>query len=412
MRKNSFNLYLYALINFLIILFFILPYFHDWANSLSVKLHFCDHMLCIFYSLIWLFLLIINLLKLNKDIKKKKVKRKVKKKSIFIVNILVLVVGIFLMNIIVCDDYGNIKGFGFRIGNKTVYKNDIGVYNGFYEESKEEIPIEPSGDLVDSDNGRVYDVYGYIIGDEEIKDVCLDDYTLREFYIIKGSSAVFGEEVDCRSIFGPNACCRNGRCIKDCFKESVSCEEIAEVYEMGTESGKEKPDGWSILKKNEDCKDVAESKCIYGVKWYIEKIEDCCLWKCKEKSIQCVDNDGDYYYVGDEMCGVIDCDDNNPEINPGAVEICNDGIDNNCDGLIDCDDVSCKDNVYCKACWDSDNGVNPEISGTCDDGTLHKDYCLDESNLVEWSCIDNTCKSEIWQCDKLCEETPDGGRCI
>ncbi len=40
------------------------------------------------------------------------------------------------------------------------------------------------------------------------------------------------------------------------------------------------------------------------------------------------DMDGDGYLVD------VDCDDLNPEINPGAIEVCN-GIDDNCNGLID-----------------------------------------------------------------------------
>ncbi|MGZ3450740.1 MAG: choice-of-anchor L domain-containing protein [Polyangiales bacterium] len=47
------------------------------------------------------------------------------------------------------------------------------------------------------------------------------------------------------------------------------------------------------------------------------------------------DHDGDGYEVGD------DCDDGNKEINPGAIEVPGDGVDNDCDGKVDVVEPEC-----------------------------------------------------------------------
>jgi len=58
----------------------------------------------------------------------------------------------------------------------------------------------------------------------------------------------------------------------------------------------------------------------------------------------CTDNDGDGYATEGWECGPIDCDDSDPSVNPNATEVCDDGIDNDCDGLIDNDDPDCECN--------------------------------------------------------------------
>ncbi len=53
----------------------------------------------------------------------------------------------------------------------------------------------------------------------------------------------------------------------------------------------------------------------------------------------CEDEDGDGYQAF--SCGGSDCNDNNPLINPGADEVCDNGFDDDCDGLTDSFDPDC-----------------------------------------------------------------------
>jgi hypothetical protein len=48
--------------------------------------------------------------------------------------------------------------------------------------------------------------------------------------------------------------------------------------------------------------------------------------------LACTDVDGDGFAVEGGDCGPVDCNDNDWEINPGAVDIAGNGIDENCDG--------------------------------------------------------------------------------
>ncbi len=69
-------------------------------------------------------------------------------------------------------------------------------------------------------------------------------------------------------------------------------------------------------------------------------------WAPPPEPVLCIDLDGDGY--GDpasESCTFWDCDDSDPAVNPGAFEICDNGLDEDCDGLMDGEDPSCEGRI-------------------------------------------------------------------
>jgi hypothetical protein len=58
--------------------------------------------------------------------------------------------------------------------------------------------------------------------------------------------------------------------------------------------------------------------------------------------------DGDSDGFDNAVCGGNDCNDSNPNINPGVVEVCNNGFDDDCDGDPDCSDSQCFSHIACK----------------------------------------------------------------
>lgn len=101
------------------------------------------------------------------------------------------------------------------------------------------------------------------------------------------------------------------------------------------------------------------------------------------------DSDGDCYYADNVTCNFGgDCDDSNPNVHPGATDICN-GIDDDCNGFIDQGgDLLCDDGLHCNGI-ETCEGVLGCQSGTapdCDDGV---------------GCTDDSCNEATDSCDNI-----------
>jgi hypothetical protein len=79
----------------------------------------------------------------------------------------------------------------------------------------------------------------------------------------------------------------------------------------------------------------AQEICNDGIDNNCNAVTDTADMNAVDCPLSCTDADGDGYSIEGGSCGAMDCDDTNPEINPAALEVCNDGIDNNCDNRSD-----------------------------------------------------------------------------
>lgn len=80
-----------------------------------------------------------------------------------------------------------------------------------------------------------------------------------------------------------------------------------------------------------------------------------------------VDMDGDGYFDIANVCGELDCDDSDDQINPGQKEICGNLIDDDCDGLVDED---CELSILPIAYYPF-NGNADDESGNGNNGTVN-----------------------------------------
>lgn len=106
--------------------------------------------------------------------------------------------------------------------------------------------------------------------------------------------------------------------------------------------------------------------------------------------VLCTDNDLDGYgNPGNAACpngAATDCNDANPDINPGETEVCTDAIDNDCDALTDCADPGCTD-YQPEICDDTIDNDCDELAD-CDDPGCVGFQPEDCDDLVDNDCDD------------------------
>ncbi|MBT3985897.1 hypothetical protein HOD38_04140 [archaeon] len=193
------------------------------------------------------------------------------------------------------------------------------------------------------------------------------------------------------------------------FNDALTASEVEDLYDLGTEglsycsTGCSDSDGDGYendLCGGDDC-DESNSSINPGASEVCSDLvdNDCdTLIDYDDSDCTCMDSDIDGYISDD--CGGDDCHDYDPNIHPAATEVCNDGVDNDCDGLIDCADDFCfgslnLENITC--CFNgtvggsTDNCLSGEIcyNSTCAIGTP----CTDTANCTaSETCVDGYCQ--------------------
>jgi hypothetical protein len=124
----------------------------------------------------------------------------------------------------------------------------------------------------------------------------------------------------------------------------------------------------------------------------------------------CTDADGDGFNVQGDSCGARDCNDQDNTIHPDAVELCNDGIDNNCNGLTDSNDPQAQNCPLNQICEDQDGDGFSPTGGYC--GPLDCDDLDAARNPGEDEICsdtrDNDCDGLVDLADNECN----GGDCL
>jgi hypothetical protein len=140
-----------------------------------------------------------------------------------------------------------------------------------------------------------------------------------------------------------------------CDGKDNDCDSITDNVDMDDDGYIDQNCGGNDCNDNDpNIHPGAAELCTNGKDDDCNGVADCADGQCA-----CADSDGDGYGINVSPCcshAGIDCNDNDPNIHPGAQELCSDGKDNDCDTQVDCDDSNCYGDPCCPSnwpeCWD------------------------------------------------------------
>jgi len=185
-KKKNNKTKVFTIVSFILFVFFLFGIFHNWANNLIINLHFCNHNMCILFSLVFL---AFGLIASYRIYEKKKVKN-----ALIIIAGIILIIGIIFMNITYCDSDGGMHVLAFGVETVSV----VGVEDAHPPGESYTVPTPPCRE---TDFGRDYITPGSILSGADVEDLCMSGDILRERYC-NSVTTYTSEDVSCSEEYG------------------------------------------------------------------------------------------------------------------------------------------------------------------------------------------------------------------